>query len=320
MYDSAGRSFCGISPMAMEACGGTGTGRGNCRGSDTRSGSFRPRWFEMAQFGGTMKVLTCIAILACIAGCGGGGGGNSSPVTPSPSGPSLPPPPPAPPPDAPAAATRADGFWRTANAEEGGNPEEWAQMFMYDGFVIMSRSHAWPSTHLMAAGVYQISGGTITAQFTTMRSGFPVSGFSGTVADDDPPYLDLEVATSEGTVRTEFYPRARDRVTFEELVRVWDSDFLDPENESSLTLHSDGSLFYQDDTGCAASGNFSLHDGDLLILSFDMSGCGISIRDGAYRGLGYSRGRDWEIGQTLWIAAANDTTPGQFFSWWLMPN
>lgn len=243
-------------------------------------------------------------------------------VSQVPSGPSLPPPPPAPPPDAPAASTRADGVWRSANQAEGGSPEEWVELFMYDGLMIASRSHAWPSTHLMAAGVYQISGETITAQFTSMRSGFPDSGFSGTVVqgsdDGQERVLDLEFITNEGTVRSELIRGRPDRVIFEELIGVWNNGFLEPEYGISLTLHSDGSLFYQDNTSCTASGNFSLHDMEVLVLSFDMSGCGIAVRNGAYRALGFSSGRDGgDFRQTLSIVAANDTSPGQFFAWWV---
>ena len=265
-----------------------------------------------------MRALICIAILAFLVGCGGGGGGSAPSTAPSPPGPSLPPPPPAPPPDAPAATMRADGIWIT---EVGA--DESAQLFMHDGFVIVSKSHAWPSTALMAAGVYQISGEQITAQFTSMRSGFPHSGFSGTVTegsdgDENHPILELEFTTNEGTVRTELRPRVRDRISFDGLVRVW-NDAATPVEET-LAIYSDGRLAFQDIDGCAASGSLRLHDMDLLILSFDMQGCPVAVRNGAYRGIGYSRGRDWEIGQTLWIAAANDTNPNQFFSWWLFPN
>ena len=79
---------------------------------------------------------------------------------------------------------------------------------------------------------------------------------------------------------------------------------------SSLTIYSDGRLAYQDTSGCSASGSLRLHDMDLLVLSFDMQSCPVAVRNGAYRGIGYSRGRGWEIGPNLVGRSRQQHQPG----------
>ena len=246
-----------------------------------------------------MRKTILLSIL--LVGCGGGGGGGSSPPPPEPA---PPPPPPAPPPDEPADPTLVDGIWITS-----AGADEPAQLFMHAGFVIASTSGEWPSD-TMAAGVFQVNGEAFTGQFTSRHSGFPYSGFSGTLHGN---HLDFEFTGADLIL---LFSRTRDSITLDEVVRVWNQQPA----EETLTIYSDGTLAFQDVDGCAASGSVSVDDMDLLSLSFDMQGCPDADRNGAYRGIGYSRGHESQSGQTLWIAAANDTNTGQFLSWLLVPN